>query len=155
VFPGEAFPECGFSFERFVFGRHFAQTSFSDEAISSDEDIITESLEFRYCSPRHVLYVQVPHAWIFRWFLKATWLGTNFADMHERGELYAPTAHRQVEHFVICRFCSERDQYYDEQYVNDFYVKARGATNQPSATTTRRALRCHTQATLHVCWEPI
>jgi hypothetical protein len=87
VYPGEAFPQCGFSFETFIFGARL-------QLDGNGEILLVTALASEYRTPRHELCVCVPHAWIHRWFLQATW--RNFAELHERGELYAPSTDRQV-----------------------------------------------------------
>ncbi|KAF2032502.1 hypothetical protein EK21DRAFT_109881 [Setomelanomma holmii] len=98
AFPTDAIAEAGFSWENFIFGACL-------EEDRPRVGLMSRTFASKFRSPRHHLYAYVPHAWINKWFLKSTW--DNFAHLHERGEMYAPSPERQVSHLITFHFCKK------------------------------------------------
>lgn len=98
VFPTEALPEAGYSFNNFIFGAVVQSIA--------EETLFAADVASLYRKPRHVLITYVPQRWVHQWFLKSMW--TNFSDLHERGALFAPSAAKQVEHVNVRRLCSTK-----------------------------------------------
>ncbi|KAF2829505.1 hypothetical protein CC86DRAFT_404143 [Ophiobolus disseminans] len=108
----DCFPEAGFSWEKFMFDARIFGSPF--------RLLAANTFQSEFCAPRHKMSVYIPVSWVNQWFLRETW--QNFAKLHSDGKLYAPSADRQVDNFITCRYCATFGEVFSHDYVGGMLV---------------------------------